>query len=69
MSFISRHTVVYGILKYIKNVVQVEAILQMKAVMMPFLMQAIAVHPARIMSGKSLGFQCERHMCAIRAPI
>jgi hypothetical protein len=67
MSLIPRHTVVYGILKYIKNVVQVESHMQMKPVMMPLLMQAVAVHPAsaensawapaKIMSGKSLGFQ------------
>jgi hypothetical protein len=65
MSFISSHRVQYGILKYIKNVVQVEShIYKRDQVMMPLLVLAVAVHPAVLqiwpwasawkISGKSL---------------
>jgi len=47
MSFISSHRVQYGILKYIKNVVQAEShIYKRDQVMMPLLVLAVAVHPA-----------------------
>lgn len=78
MSFISSHRVQYGILKYIKNVVQVEShIYKRDQVMMPLLVLAVTVHRASAadlalglawrISGNSLTSTREQRVCAIRA--